>query len=262
MGILDGLIKAQDSGKDTVQKVGIGGFSMFARASESTDYSAQVPVDVLEDGSSASDDIINQPITITISGVVADVYKDAKANKSLSLLPDYSKYGEVLEYIPGKTQQQLQKMQEIADRAEQEILKTARLADKSAEIFGLTGGDVEGGAKGIREQFLDFIEAVYYGKQLITLEVDYRKHENMALNNLSISKDNQSDHTRFEATFTKISFTKLTTAKIERHFKSPAPAVKGKTSEVVNKGSQTPANNGKKADVKSFLYGSVEQLSR
>lgn len=100
MGILDGLMQAQSSGKDTVKKVGIGGFSMFARVSDATEYPSQVPVDVLEDGSNASDDIINGPLTIKISGVVADIYVDAKPNSSFSLMPDYSKYGEVLEYIP------------------------------------------------------------------------------------------------------------------------------------------------------------------
>ncbi|MCX0007971.1 hypothetical protein MP879_07185 [Escherichia coli] len=63
MGILDGLMQAQSSGKDTVKKVGIGGFSMFARVSDATEYPSQVPVDVLEDGSNASDDIINGPLT-------------------------------------------------------------------------------------------------------------------------------------------------------------------------------------------------------
>ncbi|VFS74632.1 Uncharacterised protein [Kluyvera cryocrescens] len=31
MGILDGFTQAQASGKDSVKKVGIGGYSMFAR---------------------------------------------------------------------------------------------------------------------------------------------------------------------------------------------------------------------------------------
>lgn len=142
MGIMDGFTTAQESGKSTVKKVGIGGYSMFARVNDSTSYPSQVPVDVLEDGSNASDDIINGPITIKISGVVADVYMDAKPNSSFGLIPDYSKYGEVVEYIPAKTQQQLQKMNEIADRAEQKILEAKRLADKGAELFGLVGNPV------------------------------------------------------------------------------------------------------------------------
>ena len=259
MGILDGFTKAQESGKSTVKKVGIGGYSMFARVNDSTDYPSQVPVDVLEDGSNASDDIINGPITIKISGVVADVYVDAKPNAALSLLPDYSKYGEVLEYIPAKTQQQLQKINEIADRAEQKILEAKRLADKGAELFGLVGNPVAGGAKGIREQFLDFIEAIYYGKQLISVEVDYRTHENMALSGLTISTDNQTQDTKFEASFTKINFTKLTTTAIEQQFKSPSPAAKSKTAGVANKGTQTPADNSKKSSQsKSVLRSGVD----
>lgn len=263
MGILDGLTKAQESGKSTVKKVGIGGFAMFARVTDSTEYPSQVPVDVLEDGSNASDDIINGPITIKISGVVADVYADAKPNSSFGLMPDYSKYGEVVEYIPAKTQQQLQKMNEIADRAEQKILEAKRLADKGAELFGLVGNPVAGGAKGIREQFLDFIEAIYYGKQLITVEVDYRTHENMALSGLTISTDNQTLDTKFEASFTKITFTQLTTAPIEQHFKSPSPAAKSKTAGVANKGSQTPADNATKAKkVETSFLGTVVNVFR
>lgn len=251
MGILDGFTKAQESGKSTVKKVGIGGFAMFARVSDSTEYPSQVPVDVLEDGSNASDDIINGPLTVRISGVVADVYADAKPNSAFGLIPDYSKYGEVLEYIPAKTQQQLQKMNEIADRAEQKILEAKRLVDKGADLFGLVGNPATGGAKGIREQFLDFIEAVYYGKQLISIEVDYRTHENMALSGLTISTDNQTQDTKFEAIFTKISFTQLTTAPIEQHFKSPSAAAKSKTAGVANKGAQTPADNSKNGSGKS-----------
>ncbi|HFI1947401.1 TPA: phage baseplate protein [Yersinia enterocolitica] len=258
MGILDGLSQAQSSGKDTVKKVGIGGFSMFARVSDATEYPSQVPVDVLEDGSNASDDIINGPITIKISGVVADVYMDAKPNSSFGLIPDYSKYGEVVEYIPAKTQQQLQKMNEIADRAEQKILEAKRLADKGAELFGLVGNPVAGGAKGIREQFLDFIEAIYYGKQLITVEVDYRTHENMALSGLTISTDNQTLETKFEASFTKINFTQLTTTAIEKHFKSPSATAKSKTAAVANKGAQTPADNSKTSGQSRSVLSSVK----
>lgn len=258
MGILDGLVQAQSSGKDTVKKVGIGGFHMFARVSDSTDYPSQVPVDVLEDGSNASDDIINGPVTVRISGVVADVYADAKPNSSFGLVPDYSKYGEVLEYIPAKTQQQLQRINEIADRAEQQILKAKRLADKGADLFGLVGSPAAGASKAIREQFLDFIEGIYYGKQLVSVEVNYRTHENMALSGLTISSDNQTEDTKFEATFTKVSFTKLTTAPIEQHFKSPSTAAKSKTAGVANKGAQTPADNSKSSQSKSLLQASVD----
>lgn len=264
MGILDGLVQAQESGKDTVKKVGIGGFSMFARVNESTDYPSQVPVDVLEDGSHASDDIINGPITVRISGIVADVYVDAKPNSSFGLLPDYSRVGEVIEYIPPKTQQQLQKINEIADRAEQQILQAKRLADKGAELFGLIGSPAEGAAKGVREQFLDFIEGVWHGKQMISVEVNYRTHEDMALSGLTISTDNQTEETKFEATFVKVRFTQLTTAPIEQHFKSPSAAAKPKTAGVANKGAQTPADNsrgnGQSKSVLTSLKGAAHAV--
>ncbi|ARJ43308.1 hypothetical protein B1H58_15545 [Pantoea alhagi] len=245
MGILDGFTKAQESGKATVKNVGIGGFSMFARVSDSTQYPSQVPVDVLEDGSNASDDIINGPLVVTISGVVSDVYADAEPGESFGIIPDYSRVGEVIEYIPAKTQQQLQKVNEIADRVEQQVLKAKRLVDKGADLFGLVGNPTSGGAKGLREQFLDFIEAIYYGKQLISVEVDYRTHENMALSGLALNTDNQTMETRFEATFTKINFTQITTTPISRYFKSPSAAAKSKTAGVANKGAQTPADNSK-----------------
>ncbi|EPT3592165.1 phage baseplate protein, partial [Yersinia enterocolitica] len=62
---------------------------------------------------------------------------------------------------------------------------------------------------------------------------------------LTISTDNQTMETKFEASFTKITFTQLTTAPIEQHFKSPSPAAKSKTAGVANKGTQTPSDNSK-----------------
>ncbi len=84
--------------------------------------------------------------------------------------------------------------------------------------------------------FSTSLRGVYYGKQLISVEVDYRTHENMALSGLTISTDNQTMETKFEASFTKITFTQLTTAPIEQHFKSPSAAAKSKTAGVANKG--------------------------
>lgn len=149
-------------------------------------------------------------------------------------------------------------MNEIADRAEQKILEAKRLVDKGADLFGLVGNPVAGGAKSIREQFLDFIEAIYYGKQLITVEVGYRTHENMALSGLTISTDNQTLETKFEASFTKVNFSQLTTAPIEQYFKSPSAAAKSKTAGVANKGAQTPADNTKARQSKSTVYAVVD----
>ncbi|EKI3323788.1 hypothetical protein PEH87_001577, partial [Salmonella enterica] len=84
-----------------------------------------------------------------------------------------------------------------------------------------------------------------------SVEVDYRTHENMALSGLIISTDNQTMETKFEASFTKITFTQLTTAPIEQHFKSPSVAAKSKTAGVANKGAQTPADNSKSGSGKS-----------
>lgn len=108
---------------------------------------------------------------------------------------------------------------------------------------------------------------MYYGKQLISVEVDYRTHENMALSGLTISTDNQTMETKFEASFTKITFTQLTTAPIEQHFKSPSAAAKSKTAGVANKGAQTPADNSKKSNgtsqsksVMTSLKGAAKSL--
>ncbi|ELI8387180.1 hypothetical protein RSI86_004330, partial [Yersinia enterocolitica] len=78
------------------------------------------------------------------------------------------------------------------------------------------------------------------------------------LSGLTISTDNQTLETKFEASFTKINFTQLTTTAIEKHFKSPSPAAKSKTAGVANKGSQTPADNSKVSSESNSFATSVK----
>lgn len=80
----------------------------------------------------------------------------------------------------------------------------------------------------------------------------------MALSGLTISTDNQTMETKFEASFTKITFTKLTTTAIEKHFKSPSAAAKSKTAAVANKGAQTPADNSKTSGQSRSVLSSVK----
>ena len=52
--------------------------------------------------------------------------------------------------------------------------------------------------KPIRQQFLDFIQSVYNGRQLISVEGINGVIDNMAITSLSLNRDNKSQVIRFE----------------------------------------------------------------
>ncbi|WP_089663800.1 DUF2612 domain-containing protein [Escherichia coli] len=88
MGILDGLMQAQSSGKDTVKKVGIGGFSMFARVSDATEYQSQVPVVGLHRSVPA----VIARVFFGFDGHLNTAGFDSKSNAAYVGAPFYSKF--------------------------------------------------------------------------------------------------------------------------------------------------------------------------
>ena len=70
------LGRAQISGfanKQDNQKINIGGFTAGVRIEESISLESEVPDSPLENGSVASDHVINKPVIISITGVIGDI---------------------------------------------------------------------------------------------------------------------------------------------------------------------------------------------
>lgn len=232
-------------GSASTEEIGIGGFTFFARVSDSTDYQTDSPTSVVEDGSYIGDHLINAPIRLTISGDVADIFiPDAAPSKSESRLPTV---GKTTSFVPPRTASQLQWVRDIIDTAADRRRSIDEQMSGGANVKRLTGNS--SGAKSYREQFIDFIEAIHYGKQLVEISMPFRKHDNMAINGVTITRDNQRNALTFSLTAQKFRIAKTVFVQASQFYRKPAPSVKSQVAGTADKGVQ-PADGDAAANKK------------
>ena len=255
--IIDELFKgrAQSSQSSSEEEIGIGGFKLFARVNQSTQYKAQVPNFVLEDGSYANDHIINDPLVLSINGEVGGTF----FQKLQSYIPEFLTNSQqkalcnVSVYFPSRTTSQLSMINSLRSDANSYLSQLNRMASVGTELFNVFNGTSAQKEKDNQEQFIAFLESVYYSKQLIDIEMPYKKHTNMALTDLSIERNNTENSIKFTASFKKVQFAQIVYTSASKYFKKPssASATNKKTESAKDKGSQKPADNKKSS--KSLL---------
>lgn len=222
----------------SLEEVGIGGFTFFARVNDSTTYTTQAPTSVVEDGSYIGDHLINEPIKLSISGDVADIYIAAQApSKSDSRLPTV---GGTDSFRPGRTPSQEQIVARIVDTAADRRRDINEQMNGGAKVNTLTGNGSNG--KSYREQFIDFIESIHYGKQLVEISMPFRKHDNMAITGVTVTRDNQRNALTFSLTAQKFRIAKTLFADVSQFYRKPAPQVKSQTAPTADKGAQSPTS--------------------
>lgn len=239
---INGKVKALS--EQQIQQIGIGGFTLYAAVNKSRQRTAQAPISYLEDGSFSSDDIINDPIRLTITGEVADIHIPG-SNSLLDLVPPAvsETLGAVRGYIPDRAAGTLSKITGIISSVNDRISQIDSAIAAGQKIFGLAGG----GTKTIQEQFLDHMESLYNARQPVSAEMDYRNYTNMAIVDFSDNKDNVEDALKFSITLQELRFNELQFTEIAKAFPAPAPAAKSQAEGVSNKGAQAPTKS------KSFL---------
>ena len=219
-----------------VQELGIGGFNLFARVSDSTAYETQAPTSTVEDGSYIGDHLINGPIKITISGDVADVFLNPPPrSQSAARLPTV---GMVTALIPGRTISQAQRVGRIVNSARDRYRQIDESIKNGRNAFDFAGNKT--GTKPLREQFIDFVESIHYGKQLVTISMPFRTHDSMAITSVTITRDNQRKALSFTLTAQKFRIAKTIFSDISQFYRKPSPAVASQTAGVSDKGVQSP----------------------
>lgn len=228
--------EAESLGSSSTEEVGIGGFTFFARVSDSTTYATQAPTAVVEDGTYIGDTLINEPIQITISGDVADIFVAEKArSQSEKRLPTV---GVVNSFKPGRTRSQAQRVARIIDSLDDRRREINERLGNGLAAKQVTGSSATG--KNYREQFIDFIESVHYGKQLVSISMPYRTHSDMAITSVVVTRDNQRKALTFSLTAQKFRIAKTLFVNASQFYRKPAPAVKSQTAGTADKGTQSP----------------------
>lgn len=239
--------------KDEIQTVGIGGFNLDVRLDSSINFTMVAPENYVEDGSVINDHIINDPITISISGEVADIH----------IKPEFDDF--VLETLREKiqfkvintvlTKQQQQKIQSVVDK----VTGALKLVQKGLDIYNRFNNRNEPTAKyrTIQDDFFDFLELNYINKRLLTIEMPFRNYENMLITSLTITKDNSTNQKlKYSLSAKEIRFAEIAYAKADVYFDKPSakPRVKNKTTAKKDNG-VTDTKTVDPSQVKSLGYG-------
>lgn len=215
-------------------EVGIGGFRLFARVRDVTNYKSQAPTTYLENGVPVQDHIINDPITISIDGVVGDVFFQKSAiesaiNKTNELL------GQTGIYLPQRTQSQIQKINAQISNFRDKVRQVDRLIETGRNIVNF-GAQTD--TKSNQEKFIDMMEAYYEAKALVVIDMPFRRLTQMRITDLSIVRDFSSSQISFKISAQKVRFTQPLYKLNGELRKAPGGGVSSQTGGLQDKGAQ------------------------
>jgi len=238
------------------EEIGIGGFTMYATVETIKTISSTAPTVTLEDGSEVSDTIFLNPISISITGVVSDVFVKREANGGI-FAPVEKIIGATSQYLPNKTQSQITQARAIVDDARNVLRRVDSAIENGQRLYGEFGD--KSGSKSLQEQFLDVIEQIHFSKALIPIETPFRVYENMRIISCPLTTNNESDEIRFKIDAVQIRMRKLETVTVAsvNPALNPGAGLKGATEQATDKGTTagTPVSESKSTSLLSTLFG-------
>jgi hypothetical protein len=232
-GVTDFLNRQREG--DPKDEIGIGGFTALARVRERYAYSSSVPNSPVEDGSFRNDHIILNPLILTIEGNVSDIYlrPSPLVRDAQRLLGEV---GNVTQFLPARTQAQASRVAAVANDAADAIRRVNAIIRAGQQALRFFGNQDEA-AKSNIEQFIDAMEALHLGKQLISIDMPFRRHDNMVITSLTVDRNNEEEALSFSITAQQFRFVQTIFVEVAR----PAAGTGGQTEAEVAKGVQEGA---------------------
>ncbi len=225
------FLQSKSDSTNKLEEIGIGGFKLFAKTRETTNYVSQAPTTYLEDGSFASDHIVLEPLTIEIEGSVSDNYIKPIESSRLIDRRTEAIVQTKLSRLPELSSQKNKKIA-LVENLQSQYEKADRQIQNPLGLVGDTTND------NLRERFIEAMEKLYYGKQLVSIDTEFRKFDSMRITNLSITKDNQNTAISFSISAQKVRIAKTQTVSIEKVFANPSAGLNGQGEDKSDKGAQ------------------------
>jgi hypothetical protein len=224
-------------GNDEQEAVGIGGFITAARVSERVNRSASVPTTFLEDGSHINDHIIRNPLTLSIEGNVSDSFF-MPSPVIAALQAAQAQSGSISQYAPARTQAQLSKVSGLATDFISAVDKVDNFLSSSNRVAAYLGFQEK---ESNIEDFIDTMESLQEGQQLISIDMPFRTYDQMYITSLEITRTNQTNSLDFTMELQQFRFADTIFVEI-----SAAPAAStatnGQTESSKDKGVQEGAD--------------------
>lgn len=218
---------------DNNDRIGIAGFRLDARVSESEIFNQDIPTTTLEDGSFANDHIIRKPRTITIDGEIGGFVTGGlpTVDEIERTIPDigtnkfYSQHS-----TDGQTAVNF--TTEPTAKNPEKLFKNQNISSISAQ-----------------QQFVAHMERLYKAKMLFTIDTErYGVLENMAIKSFSKKRDNTEDAIKYSLTAQQIEFAATTRSILKRN-----PAGSG-TDSTVDAGAQIGSKVEKPQSLLSAIF--------
>jgi hypothetical protein len=236
MSIRDYLGSQFDS--DEQEAVGIGGFTTTARVRERVLRSASVPTTFLEDGSHINDHIIRNPLTLSIEGNVSDAF--FMPNPAIAALQAaQEQVGNITQYAPARTQAQVSRVSGLANDFTNAIDKVDSFIESSSRVASYLGLQ-DDTAKSNIENFIDTMESLQEGEQLISIDMPFRTYDQMYITSLEITRTNQTNSLDFTMELQQFRFADTIFVEISAA-SNPSSATNGQTEGSKDKGVQEGA---------------------
>lgn len=219
--ITDWLNKQVSDNTAPTQKVGIAGFTMTARLSDQLDLKSRIPVTYVEDGTYISEHIINEPLTVQITGVVGDVYIEKSAVESV-INRTNAPLGKVLNYLPYQTRAAAQKINGYISQARDIARKLDDIYKTGKEVLDFGN---KSPSNSLQAQFVSTIKALHDGKQMIVIDTLDQRFEQMRITSVSFIKDATSGAINYRITAQQMRFASAVYAQVSNGEpkKNPSP---------------------------------------
>ena len=215
------------------EEIGIGGFTALVRVRESYRLTTEVPETPVEDGSFVNDHIIRRPLTITIEGNLADVFirRSALATVTTRVLAEIGNVAS--QFLPPRTQSQIAKAAALGNDVTDALRRLDSVLDAGTQAFNFLGNR-DTTTKGLRETFLDHIESYHRAKTVLSIDMPYRRLDNMVITSFVSSTDNVEDTTTFTLEAQQLQYASTIYAEVA----TPAPGLGGQADAESDKGVQ------------------------
>lgn len=216
------------------EKIGIGGFSLYASASESFSKTATITSNPVESGVMISDHIIKNPTNITITGEVADIFIEKP--KPLLIQRLVPAIGIIQDYLPSRTLTQIGKVNGLLATANDFYIAADVAVTKGVQLFDLFKGNEADDT--ITSIFFEFFDAIFETSSVIDVECSDKIFTNMVISSFSTSKLNENNYS-FTITLQKIIEAETTLIKLTKNASGDATA---QGAELADKGTQQASN--------------------
>lgn len=233
MGAADYLNKGLD--RSDRERVGIAGYELLAVVSESVNKTASIPDTFLEDGSNVQQSVNLNPLVVTITGEVGDIHITQSAfNEAFTRIS--ANVGVITQYTPDSTGATVQRIEQLAQSISDKLRKVDQVIDDGKQIASFLGN--QDAAQNNREKFLDHFDKLYEGKQLISVETAFRRHDSMAIESLVTTTNNKSEIISFKIVVKKFQIASTAFVQSNKLFNRPSASTKDQVSGETDQGVQ------------------------